>query len=99
MNMMDIALRTGVPLIDIDDLVRGTVTDNVAERLGVPQLALEEFIRHGQASSRMAHRWGMSMASAEELARTLGSEGAIGLVLGLILGSKAPERRQVASAG
>jgi len=76
MSLMDIAIRTGVPLIDIEDLVRGAVTDKVAERCGVPQLALEEFIRHGQAGSRMAHRLGMSMASAEELARALGSEGA-----------------------
>jgi hypothetical protein len=99
MSLMDIALRTGVPLIDIEDLVRGAVTENVAELLGVPQLALEEFIRHGQASSRMAHRLGMSMASAEELARTLGSEGAIGLVLGLMLAAKASERRHAASVG
>src|SRR5262245_62195534 len=99
MSLMDIALGTEVPLIDIEDLVRGTVTENVAERLGVPQLALEEFIRHGQASSRMAHRLGMSMASAEELARALGSEGAIGLVLGLLLGSSGSERRRMATAG
>ena len=41
MSLMDIAIRTGVPLIDIEDLVRGAVTDKVAERCGVPQLALE----------------------------------------------------------
>jgi len=99
MSLMDIALRTGVPLIDIEDLTRGVVTEKVAERFGVPQLALEEFIRHGQASSRMAHRLGMSMASAEELARTLGSEGAIGLVLGLMLASQGSERRQAVGAG
>src|SRR5262249_16958665 len=99
MSLMDIALRTGIPLLDIEDLARGSVTENVAERFGVAQLALEEFIRHGQASSRMAHRLGMSKASAEELARTLGSEGAIGLVLGLMLASKGSERRQAATAG
>src|SRR5262245_61344647 len=99
MSLMDIALRTGGPLIDIEDLARGAVTETVAERIGVPQLAIVEFIRHGEAGSRMAHRLGMRMASAEELARTLGSEGAIGLVLVLMLAAKGAERRHAASAG
>ncbi len=99
MSLVDIALRTGVPLIDIEDLVRGTVTDNVAQRLGVPQLALQEFVSHGQASAKVANRLGMSMAAAEELAQFLGSEGAIGLVLGLLLGLRGFEHKTVASAG
>jgi hypothetical protein len=93
MSLMDIAVRTGVPLIDIEDLVQGTVTDSVASRLGVPLLALQEFVMHGQASAKVAHRLGMSMAAAEELARPLGREGAIGLVLGLLLGSSGSKRR------
>lgn len=99
MSLMDIALRTGVPLVDIEDLVRGTVRETVAARLGVPMLPLEEFIRHGQSNSKVAHRMGMSMASAEELARSLGPEGAIGLVLGLLLGSSGVKRRNAATAG
>src|SRR5262245_4363872 len=97
MSLMEIALRTGVPLADLEDLVRGTVPSSVAERLGVPMLATEELILHGQASSKMAHRLGMSMAAAEELRRSLGPEGAIGLVLGLLLGSRGHERKNAAA--
>jgi hypothetical protein len=99
MSLMDIALRTGVPLIDIEDLVSGTVTDSVASRLGVPLLALQEFVSHGQASAKVAHRLAMSMAGAEELAQALGRDGAVGLVLGLLLGSGGSERKNAASAG
>lgn len=98
MSLMDIAVRTGIPLIDIEDLVSGTVTDNVARRLMVPQLALQEFVTHGQTSAKVAHRLGMSMASAEELAESLGREGAIGLVLGLLLGASGVERKNAAAA-
>jgi hypothetical protein len=98
MSLMDIALRTGVPLVDIEDLVSGTVTDSIARRFGVPQWALQEFVTNGQASANVAHRLGMSMASAEELARSLGKEGAIGLVVGLLLGAGSSERRSAASA-
>jgi hypothetical protein len=97
MSLMDIAVRTGVPLIDIEDLVSGTVTENVAERLGIPMLALQEFVIHGEASARVAHRLGMSMAAAEELARSIGKEGAIGLVIGLMLGSSGSKRRNAAA--
>ena len=98
MSLMDIAMRTGIPLVDIEDLVSGTVTEGVAARLGVPLLALQEFVSHGQASAKVAHRLSMSMASAEELAGSLGREGAIGLVLGLLLGSSGRERKH-ATAG
>jgi hypothetical protein len=99
MSLMDIALRTGVPLIDIEDLVQGTVTENVAERLGVPMLALQEFVSRGQASAKVANGLGMSMAAAEELAQSIGREGAIGLVLGLLLGSSGLKRRNATAAG
>ena len=97
MSLIEIAVRTGVPLMDIEDLVSGTVTEGIAARLGVPLLALQEFVIHGQASAKLAHRLGMSMASAEELARSLGREGAIGLVLGLLLGASGSERKNAAA--
>jgi len=98
MSLMDIALRTGIPLLDIEDLVSGTVTENVASRLGIPMLALQEFVSHGQATAKVAHRLGMSMASAEELVRFLGRDGAIGLVVGLLLGASGYQRKSAASA-
>ena len=96
---MDIAQRAGVSLIDIEDLVQGTVTDKVAERLGVPMLALQEFVSHGQVGAKVANGLGMSMAAAEELVQSIGREGAIGLVLGLLLGSSGLRRRNATAAG
>jgi len=98
MSLMDIALRTGVPLADIEDLVRGTVPEAVANRLGVPLLALQEFVSHGQATAKVAHCLGLSMAAAEELAQSLGHEGTVGVLLGLLLGASGHERRNAASA-
>jgi hypothetical protein len=85
MNLMEIALRTGVPVADIELLISGHASPSVANRLGVPILGLEDFIAHGFASANVAHRLGTSMSAAEELARAVGPQGAIGLVLGLLL--------------
>jgi len=92
MSLMEIALRTGVTLADIESLVGGNASAGVANRLGVPLLGLEEFLKHGCASAAVAHRIGTSMAAAEELAREVGREGSVGIVLGLLLGASAGER-------
>lgn len=84
MSLMEISLRTGVPIADIELLIRGNVTASVAERLGVPLLSLEDFVLRGFASDRVAHRLGMSMSAAEELARTVGRDGTIGILIGLL---------------
>lgn len=99
MSLMEIATRAGVPLADLEELVRGTALNSVAEQLGVPLLALQEFIHHGDASSNMAHRLGISMAAAGELAQLLGPEGKIGLVVGLLIGAGGFERKNATSAG
>ena len=88
MSLMEIALRTHVPLADIESLIRGHASTTIADRLGVPMLNLEDFITNGYASANMAHRLGTSMSAAEELARAVGPEGTIGIVLGLLLNAK-----------
>jgi hypothetical protein len=88
MNLMEIALRAGVPPADIELLIRGHASQSVANRLGVPMLGLEDFMANGIASANVAHRLGTSMNAAEELARAVGPQGAIGIVLGLLLSAK-----------
>jgi hypothetical protein len=39
------------------------------------------------ATAGVAHRLGMSMSAAEELARTVGGDGTIGIIIGLLLSS------------
>lgn len=85
MSLMEISLRTGVPIADIEALIRGAVPPSVADRLGVPLLSLEDFLLRGYASARLAHRLGTSMSAAEELARTVGHEVMVGIVLGVLL--------------
>ena len=92
MSLREIALRAGVTLADIESLVRGVATAGVANRLGVPLLGLDEFLKHGYASATVAHRIGTSMAGAEELGREVGTEGRLGIILGLLLGTTAGER-------
>ena len=92
MSLMEIALRTGVTVEDVESLVRGNASAGIANRLGVPLLGLDEFLKHGYASAALAHRMGTSMAGAEELAREVGREGAVGIVLGLLLGASVGER-------
>lgn len=85
MEHQEIAICAGVNLGDLDSLFRGKVTSAVAARLGVSQLDAGTFIR-GSATFAMTQRLGMkAMAAADELARALGTNGAIGVVFGLLL--------------
>ena|SRR5262252_7732954 len=95
-NLMEVALRTGVTVTDLESLIRGNAPAGVAERLGIPVLNLDEFVRHGYASARLAHRLGTSMAAAEELGHEVGSEGRVGIIVGLLLGAR---HRRAAEAG
>lgn len=98
MSLMEVAARVGVGLAEVELLVQGSVPVAIANRLGVPMMALRDFLKLGVASAAMAHRIGTSMSSAEELAQALGSEGRVGLVLGLLLSTKS-ERSQSQAAG
>jgi hypothetical protein len=88
MNLMEVALRTGVTVVDLESLVRGNAPAGVAERLGIPVLNLQEFLGQGYASANFAHRLGTSMAAAEELGRAVGPEGRIGIIVGLLLSAR-----------
>jgi hypothetical protein len=99
MSLMEISQRTGVPITDIEALIRGSVPASVAARLGVPMLSLEDFLLRGFASDSVAHRLGMSMSAAEELARTIGRDGTIGIVIGLLLGSADAASRRAKVGG
>jgi len=84
---IEIANRARVTLSDLDSLIRGKVTANVAERLGISMKDVEDFIR-GSASAEMTKCLGLTaMSAAEELARVAGRDGAIGIVIGLLIAS------------
>ncbi|HLH57105.1 MAG TPA: hypothetical protein VKY92_26235 [Verrucomicrobiae bacterium] len=87
MDHIEVAERAGVYLDDLDSLLRGRATANVANRLGVSMSDVEDFVK-GSASAAMTRRLGLNtISAADELAKTVGREGAIGLVIGLLIAS------------
>ena len=85
MDHIETANLAGVTLADLDWLLRGQASANVADRLGVTIADVEDFIR-GSASATMTNRLGLrAISAAEELARAAGREGAIGTLIGLLI--------------
>jgi hypothetical protein len=69
----------------MDWLLSGKASANVANRLAVTMADIEDFIR-GSASATMTHRLGLNaISAAEELARAAGPQGAIGIMIGLLI--------------
>ena len=85
MKNVEIASLAGVPLADLNALLNGKATPTVASRLGVATVDIEAFIK-GQADAAMTRRLGLTtVAAATELGTASGSQGAIGIVLGLLI--------------
>lgn len=85
MNHIEIASRAGVTLGDLRDLEMGQISYGLALRLGVTSGALQDFIE-GRANMAIPGLLGLStMAAAEDIASSLGRQGAIGVLLGLLL--------------
>ena len=95
MSYMEVATRMGVGLYDIELLLEGNVPVGIANRLGVPMVALRDFIKLGVASASIAHRIGTSMAAAEDLAQSVGSEGRVGIVVGLLLSASGERSKAI----
>jgi hypothetical protein len=79
-----IAEQTGTTMADADSLLSGRVHASVANRLGVPMGYIESFINAGSAAKEFADCLGVNMLAAEELGKSLGREGRIGLIFGLL---------------
>jgi hypothetical protein len=83
-----IAQATGVNLMDLDCLLTGEVTANVANRFNMPIEPLESFIRGNAADYRIANLIRGTMQDAVDLRTQIGREGAIGLLIGMMLANK-----------
>ncbi len=90
MNHAAIATCVGLIPLDLESLVKGKATAGLALKLGVTPSDIEDFI-NGSATYGMTKRLGLGNASAAtELAKVCGREGAIGIVIGLLLPGSAP---------
>lgn len=86
MQWKDAADRAGITLADLESLLRGTAFATVQERLGVPMGHIDDFIRANSASADLATRLGFHMGAAETLGASLGRDGRIGLIIGVLIG-------------
>lgn len=79
--------RLGVTLDDADHLLlKGLATAKVCGRLGLSPADIDEFIRSGFVSANLANRLGLQpLAAVDELAKVLGRDGRIGLLVGFLL--------------
>ena len=85
MDHIEVANLAGVNLGDLDWLLAGMGSANIAERLKVNIGDIEDFIR-GVATKTMTDRLGLNtISAAEELAKCAGREGAIGIIIGLLI--------------
>ena len=82
---VEIANRAGVTPDDLEQLLLGKATANVARQLRVTLADVDAFVE-GSTSDQMKQRLGFnSLAAADELAKAAGRNGAIGILLGLLL--------------
>ena len=83
MSLTGIANRTGVSIDSLRSLVDGVVPPGIANRLGISNTTLQEFV-DGQAAGMVVH-FGVSSAASQEFRDLIGREGAIGLLIGMLL--------------
>lgn len=89
MSLDDLADRTGLPAEQVDGLLEGLVGGGVAQKLGTGALIVQDFVE-GNVKPAMGALLGISHQEAGELRKRLGREGAIGLIVGLLLGRTPP---------
>jgi hypothetical protein len=85
MSHLAVAVRAGLTQQAIEELIDGRANMSVAMKLGVLQRDLEDFL-NGSCSIGMAKVIGVGLRDAgDELLQAVGTEGAIGIVVGLLL--------------
>jgi hypothetical protein len=80
--------RLGVAVDDVDEFLRGRATARVAARLGLTLGDIDSFVSGGYVGADVATMLKLDPpAAVDELAKTLGREGRIGLLIGLMFNS------------
>ncbi len=83
-SFIGIGSRCGVTSSNLEALLSGKVSISVAGRLGVTSSSLQAFVDGGTSIS-LAGKLGISSSNLQELRKGLGKEGAIGLIIGLMV--------------
>jgi hypothetical protein len=85
MQWKDVADKASITLDDLECLLRGSANFNVQQRLGVPMGYIEDYINNNEASADLAALLGFHMGATESLGASLGKQGRIGLLVGLLI--------------
>jgi hypothetical protein len=83
MSLIGPASKCSLTTSSLTALCHGTVGASVAQKLGLTSSSLQQFI-NGGTSIGLAAVMGITSASLQELRNTIGKQGAIGLIIGLI---------------
>lgn len=84
MSLSGIAVRSGISSATLISLINGIVTPGVANRLGISSASLQSFI-DGSATPGIGVLLGVRSSTAQELRDLIGREGAIGVLIGLLI--------------
>ncbi len=95
MSLLAIASAMGVSTSDLERLLRGESTIEIAERAGVMSRSLQEFI-DGHANFGVAPMFHSLATNVQELRDRIGRDGAIGLIIGYCLTAPKPEETEPA---
>ena len=84
MSFENLALKCGVVSSDFQDLVYGNVNESIGKKLDVPFNSIQIFL-DGGTSTELASKIGISSSDLQFLRYQNGRDGAIGLLIGLLI--------------
>lgn len=84
MSFENLALKCGVESSDFQDLVYGNVNESIGKKLDVPFNSIQIFL-DGGTSTDLASKIGISSSDLQFLRYQNGRDGAIGLLIGLLI--------------
>lgn len=84
MSFSNIALKCNIDKNDLQELVYGNVTDGIEKRLDVSKKSLQNFI-YGEVDEEISEKFNISKDDLQFLRYQKGGDGAIGMIIGLLL--------------
>lgn len=84
MSLENLAVRCGVECSVLQDLIYWHVRSGIEENLNVPSSSIQTFL-DGGTSTEIASKIGVSASDLQFLRYQCGKEGAVGLLIGIML--------------
>lgn len=84
MKMPNIASTIGITSYSLERLLAGEITYGVSSRLGGSVSSLQDFL-NGNIKGEISSSIGVPPSALQEIRNALGKEGAIGLIVGMIV--------------